>query len=245
MSPSVFMAELTQGTAHNHNAIPIKSPAPKCSRMTTEHSHTVQLKGTQNESCVHSACSGMVDRTAPDFPHPKLEMGRQNGANDSERSHHPPGPQRPHLLQWEAITPSEQPPEELGWQGKWRTGPIRKVTVIIIYLIRWLYILTNTCCFKVSVIPEFAIAVGEYRRCCKWLVWGHMWGSKQFHLHRLEKEGVQLQQMQETHWRKPQQLSLLGLANNMVQNWGKISEHSRRIKTRRFLASVIFPIKRR
>lgn len=40
MSPSEFMAELTQGTAHTHNSIPIKSLVSKCCRMVTEDSHT-------------------------------------------------------------------------------------------------------------------------------------------------------------------------------------------------------------
>jgi len=54
----------------------------------------------------------------PDFLCLKLETGRQKGAKDSERSRHPSVPWRLHLLQKETITPTQQPPEELGVTGK-------------------------------------------------------------------------------------------------------------------------------
>lgn len=122
------MAELTQDTAHSHNGIPIKSLESKCSKVITELPHAELQKATQNESCLPTAHNGMVGRTAPDF---LWRQGGKKGANDSERNHRPPGPWRRHL-QKETITPTQQPPEELGWQGRRGIVPMRKVTVVII-----------------------------------------------------------------------------------------------------------------
>lgn len=124
MSPSVFMAELTQGTAHQHDSIPIKILSSECSRMITEHSHPALQKCTQNEICLSSACNGTVGRAAPDCLCPKLDTGRQKGSNDSERNDHSPGPYRPHLLQ-KTITATQQPPEELGVAGRKGNRPHR------------------------------------------------------------------------------------------------------------------------
>lgn len=97
------MVELTQDTERSHNGIHVKLLASKCPRTIA---YFLVPRGTQKQNCASSTGNGLMGRAVTDLFHVEMETGKQEGANDSERSRHPPQPWRYHLLQKESVTPT-------------------------------------------------------------------------------------------------------------------------------------------